>query len=162
MQLDFHPAKFFQSLYDAERIKVTNVDSWKTCPNTGVWKRYDLNAMELVGADLSVQAKPSDYKFSWDGLARRSDGSDAQGWYMQIEQKEHCPTCADHNILEPSYSTDNEDFLSGISAKRLSDPYDDNHETYFGDNKTGTNRVPHTLFLLRKEPTGIESDIFAC
>ena len=162
IQLDFHPAKFFQSLYDAERIKVTNVDSWKTCPNTGVWKRYDLNAMELVGADLSVQAKPSDYKFSWDGLARRSDGSDAQGWYMQIEQKEHCPTCADHNILEPSYSTDNEEFYLGNLPKRLSDPYDDNHETYFGDNKTGTNKVPHTLFLHRKEPTGIESDIFNC
>ena len=81
---------------------------------------------------------------------------------MQIEQKEHCPTCADHNILEPSYSSDNEVFYDGNQISRLSDPFDDNHETYFGNDTTGTNKVPHTLFLHRKQPDGFESDVFTC
>ena len=69
------------------------VNSYVTCPYTGVWSisRETIN-------DSPYDHSRNVYRDGWDGtgVARFDLPSMSDNYYVQIEQKENCPVCADH------------------------------------------------------------------
>ena len=77
---------------------------YKVCPFTGEWITY---AQELV-PEYMIHASPSsfniEYRESFGGFSKRSE-SDANDYYVQIEQKGICPVCCDHFMPEKLTAT---------------------------------------------------------
>ena len=71
----------------------SEIDSWTTCPYTGEWM-ISPETLNMTPYDYSQNV----YRDGWDGtgVARFDLPNMSDNYYVQIEQRENCPVCADH------------------------------------------------------------------
>ena len=80
----------------------SGVEAYKTCPYTGMWYISPETQSSTPYDHFS-----NEYRDGWDGtgMARYDLPNMSDNYYVQIEQKENCPVCADHFMPENLVAT---------------------------------------------------------
>jgi len=77
---------------------------YKVCPFTGEWITYTQDIVPEYMVHQSPSSFNIEYRESFGGISKRSE-SDANDYYVQIEQKGICPVCCDHFMPEKLTAT---------------------------------------------------------
>ena len=88
-----NPGKFQVGEVGDPETGSSGVEAYSVCPYTGMWYMSP-----EVQNSTPYDHNSNDYRDGWDGtgVARLDLPNMSDNYYVQIEQKENCPVCADH------------------------------------------------------------------